>query len=345
MKKLGKNGLAFVAAWSLLILTTPLSLAAPMPEFGNSVQFDKTGPKISVAQLKGKAVLVVFFQSWCGICNEWAPKLIEQVEEEHGNNRSVVLVAIKTDGGGVPAAAEYLKGKGADLSKWCIASDEGAAFHKQVTGKDELWTYALVGADGNIVEQGKAGTSWTSGANSGKYTLASKDLLKKCGKLETLLPPDKVYPPELGKIARLAELGSMSRALSLCISPAQKEIRQDILNVMDTRIRQRMDTLKDPSKDAGTRYESYKELGVMVKECPSVPAAKEAYQLIVLANSTPTIQKEKNAEIAYTTAMLKLQKASKADRVKLLKELEYAGKRYEGTKYGELCKKESQAAQ
>lgn len=83
----------------------------------------------------------------------------------------------------------------------------------------------------------------------------------------------------------------------------------------------------------------------MVKECPSAPAAKEAYALIVTANSTPTIQKEKNAEIAYVTGMQKLQKASKVDRVKFLKELEYAGKRYEGTKYGELCKKESQATQ
>ena len=345
MNMLSKRGFTFLTTLSLLFLTIPQLKAAPMPEFGSSIQFDKTGPSITMAQLKGKAVLVLFFQSWCPICNGWAPKIIKQVEEEHGNNRALALLAIKTDGGGVPGAMQYLKSNGADLSKWCVGNDEGAAFHKQVTGKDELWTYALVGADGNIVEQGKAGSAWTSGPNSGKYTLASKDLLKNCGKVETLLPSEKVYPPDQSKIVRLAEMGNLGRALSLCISPAQKDIKQDILNVMDTRIKQRMDTLKDPSKDTGTRYEAYKDLGVMVKECPSAPAAKEAYTLIVAANSTPTIQKEKNAEIAYVTGMQKLQKASKVDRVKLLKELEYAGKRYEGTKYGELCKKESQATQ
>ena len=350
MVLLCKKKVVVIAVLGVLFLGTVWSKGAAMPEFGKSIQFDKSGPDVTISQLQGKAVLVIFFQSWCGICNRWAPELIKQVQEAHGDNRSLVMIAIKTDGGGVAGAKSYLKSKGADLTKWCIGSDKNAAFYKKVSGGNELWKYTLVGGDGNIVKQGSAGSYWGGGPNKTKYVLASSGLLKRCGKLETVLPADKEYASELSHITRCAELGSLGKALSLCSSAKQrsktrvaaKELEQDILSIIDTRMKSRMEILKDAEKSGGSRYVSYKELSVMVKDLRTVPIAKEANVLLSQARRDPVIQKEIHAETAYIRVKTKLKKASKRDRPRILRELTMIAKKYEGTKYGELAAVESQ---
>ncbi len=48
-----------------LLFCTLLSVfPVEMPEFGPSVAFDKNDPPVTVESLKGKVVLVVFFQEW-----------------------------------------------------------------------------------------------------------------------------------------------------------------------------------------------------------------------------------------------------------------------------------------
>lgn len=335
---------------SIATTTTCLGTGAEMPEFGKSVQFDRSGPSLSMAQLKGKAVLVVFFQSWCGICNGWAPRLLKQVEEAHGAKRSLVLVAIKTDGGGPSEARDYLKSKDADLSLWWVGSDENAAYYKQINPKNDLWGYVLIDASGDIVERGKAGTFWSSGPNKDKYVLAAPDLLKGCGDLETVLPADKEYPTELAGIVRLAEAGCIGKALALCASPgrlsqetavALKDLKQDILLVADTRMRSRMDVLKNSGNEAATRFETYKELDAMVRECPSAAAAREANAVLAQTRADPLIQKEKMAETAYLLTLQKLQKAHARDKPRLLREMEMVSKRHAGTRYGKLAEETS----
>ena len=344
MNKLCTHGFRLVAFFSLLMLAVSRSMGAQMPEFGSSVQFDKAGPEITLSQFRGKAVLIVFFQTDYYIVKEW----FQQMEEAYGDERALVMMLIKTDRRGLPGAPgaiAYLKDRGLDFNKWCVGSDEGAAYFKKVTGKESAtWTYYLLDGAGNVVEQDYPGGYTTTEDNKYKFSLpAKKNLLKKCGKVDSFLPYETVYPPEQAKIVHFAETGSMGKALAMCTTPAQKTLRQDILTAADKRITQRMEVLKDPAKDNATHYEAYKDLIVMVRDCPTAFMVKEASAVLAAANANAAIQKEKNAEIAYIAAMQKLQKAGKADRVKCLKELEYTGKRYEGTKYGELCIKESQA--
>lgn len=345
MSMFGRCWVAIFALLGILFLAGSGLAATPMPEFGKSVQFDNSGPDISISKLKGKAVLVIFFQSWCPIANGWSPSLIKQVQEAHGNSRELVLIAIKTDGGGVAGAKEYLTSRNADMDKWFVGSDEKAAYYQTVRGKDDLWGYALVDGKGEIVRQGQAGMFWTDGPDKDKCVLADKDLLKDCGKLETVLPNDKEYPADLGKVVRLAEMGALGKALALCASggtrsknaTAKNALRQDLLAVAEKRLRGQMDILKDAGQDGGSRYTAYQELTGLVKELGALPTAKEATSLLTKAASDPVIQREKGAETAYLTTLYRMEKASARDRPRRIKELELVAKKYEGTKYGHLA--------
>ncbi len=331
-----------VIAMAILGFLNPVHLwaqARPMAEFGKSVQFDKSWPNPSLLKLKGKAVLVVFFQSWCGICNGWAPDFIKQMEAAHGDNRSLVMIAIKTDGGGLSAATEYFKSKGADMDKWYIGSDKDAAFYLQLVAKTGLWQCTIVGADGNIVRGDGAGAKWASGPNSGQYALANSTLLEGCGTLGTVLPADKVYPSELNQIIRLVELRSFGKALSMCASgsarikdkEALKALKQDILGVADAYAKARLDILKGAGDG---RYDAYKELSAMAPELRDFPVGREVNAVLVKLEKDPAIQKEKMAQGTYWVLRPKLKKAAETARPKIVEEMKLAAEKYKGTKYG-----------
>lgn len=50
---------------------TVFSQTRSAPDFGDSITWSDKGESPSFLNLEGKLVLVVFFQSWCGICNGW----------------------------------------------------------------------------------------------------------------------------------------------------------------------------------------------------------------------------------------------------------------------------------
>lgn len=329
----------------VLFAAASLSSSAVMPEFGNAVQFDNNGPFPVLSRLRGKAVLIIFFQSWCPKCNVWAPTLIKQVQEGHGNDRSVVTMAIKTDGGGLSGALRYLSGIGADLSKWRVGSDANATYYKYVTGGNALWNYVLVGPDGTIVEKAYCGSFYGASPQAGKFTIADKRILKGCGKLKTVLPAEKRYPPSLKPIVDLAEMRYLSKALSLATSAARrtrdreaaKGLKKDILTIVETAIRKQMDVLKDETQDWGSRYEAHKELALIMKGFRTVPSAKEANALLGKTRRDPALVKEKYAEAAYARVARKLRRASARYRQLLAKELDAVAKRHAGTKYGKLA--------
>ncbi len=337
----------FVAIGVLIgfFLATSRAPAAVMPEFGRTVKFDNSGPFPVMSRLRGKAVLVIFFQSWCPKCNEWAPDLIGQVQEAYGSNHAVVTLAIKTDGGRLSDARNYLIGKGGDLRKWRVGTDAGATYYKQLTGSNNLWGYVLVGPDGDIVSRGEAGSQYISGRDKGKFVLATKTPLKKCGKLTTVLPADRQYPSSLNGIVQYAEMGYLGKALSLATSAARgsrdrqgaKKLKEDILAAIEGRIKGQVDILKDETKDWGARYEAHKALTAIVKGLRTVPAAREARALLAKIRTDRAFRKEKSAEAAYVRVARKLPRANARYKRVLANDLEKVAKRYEGTRYGDLA--------
>jgi len=325
-----------LAAWSVSPAAAPV-----MPEFGRAVRFGNNGPFPVLSRMRGKAVLVVFFQSSSAQCNEWAPRLIQEIQESYGNDRSVVTMAIKTDGGGLAGAVEYLRKAGADLSKWRVGSDADARYYKYVTGANELWNYVLVGAEGKIVKKGYSGSLTMKRS----FSIADKSILKECGELKTVLPKDKRYASALKPIVDLAEMRYLSKALSLATSAAKRragrkaaeELKADILKIVETAITKQMDVLIDPTQDWGSRYEAHKQLAALMKEFRTVPSAKEANALLAKTRRDPALLRQKSAETAYARVAKKLPKASARYRKLLAREFDAVAKRHAGTRYGKLA--------
>ncbi len=337
--------LCLVSAFALSALD---GLAAVMPEFGPSVEFDVNDPQTTVAKLKGKAVIVIFFQA-DKAGSAWSGKLIAELQESFGADKAVVLMAIKTDGGGVNAAKTYLTSKGADLDQWVVASDKGAKYSSDLVG-DPLWYYVLVSPEGNIIERGKAGITHNVVIGPNKKTeshfnLANPNILKRCPKRKTVLPADKTYQPPVKKLARLAELGDTAKALALCTAllpkpkerEAATELIADLQPVVEKNVATNTATLNDTAAPSPARYDAFNELSGIMRDLKSHPLAAKIGPVLAKARQDPALQKEARAESIYKALAARLQKATPRDRPRLGKEFEAFAKQFEGTKYGEVA--------
>ncbi len=330
MKTFRKSAAAALTALFLLATAAPLR-ADPMPDFGDSVDFDESTPDLSLSRLKGKGVVIIFFQSWCPVCNEWGPKMLKQVEDTHGANRGLVLVAIKTDGGGVVGARNYLKRAGLDLTRWCVGSDSSAKYYQRVTGANELWDYALVGADGQLAKAADAGTFWMDGPEKNKYVVASSDTVKACGRIGTLLPADRKYPDGSDEAVRLAELGYFGSALK----KAGDELKADIQAAAKKRVKLLIEVMDDKNENGGYRYEAYKDLVVLAKDLRGHAIGREAASACTRGGSDPVIVNEKTAEKAFHRAMDAVIKGGEKKLSKTNNYLKMVADRYKGTAFGD----------
>lgn len=125
------------AGW--LAMSAPLQ-ARQAPPFGDSLTWDTGKEAPALERLRGKSVLIVFFQDWCGICNRWSGDMFRQVGEAYADDPTVALIAIKTDGGSLRDAQDYLKTR-TDLRHWMVAVDENATYYRQATGQNKLYKY------------------------------------------------------------------------------------------------------------------------------------------------------------------------------------------------------------
>jgi hypothetical protein len=324
--------------------------AAVLPDFGPTVQFDPAGPQPTVSKLKGKAVIVLFFQSSDKAGGAWTEQLIQEMQESFATNRSVVLLAMKTDGGGIPAAKGFLSSKGANTDQWLVACDNNAKYSSDIVG-DPTWYYLIVGADSTIIERGKAGVTYhvQIGADKKKrenhYALAKPSIIKPCGKIGTVLPAGKSYAASVAPLVRLAELGDAEKAMLQCAAllnkPKEKqaasELLADLQPIVEKRVSDRVALLGDAAKPSPDRYDAYNDLALMLKDLKTHPLAAKINPALAKARQEPALQKEARADSAYKAIMARVQKATPRDMARLAKELEALAKQFEGTKYGQAA--------
>lgn len=142
----GRDAADLASHWRTL---APVAVGEPVPDFHAE---DLDGGDFTAADLRGKAQLLVFFTSWCGVCSDEMPKY-SALHRELGERFAVVGVNCDREGDQRAIAARYRDGK--DLP-FRILLDHGAlarAFRLSVYPH-----LVLVDAHGQIrwVHQGRA---------------------------------------------------------------------------------------------------------------------------------------------------------------------------------------------
>lgn len=276
------------------------------PAFSSSIGFAKGDPRLSMSGLRGKAVLILFGQSWCPICNGWTPEMLPQIEKAWADHPGVVLLLVKTDGDAA-SGREYLTAHGGDAARWFVAGDADAAWTKQVMGKDELWQYAIIDPSGAIAERGKAGM-FMGGEKAKRFVLATSDALRKsAAAAQRLLPADLALPEALQRAARLAEAGCFPEAIaaSATAQPAdQKTFKAAVLAGAGTRVTQLAAQLAGEGPGRMPAYLALRDLATALKGSEAAKAAADALRGVA---KDPVITRELAAEKAWNGALAKIQ--------------------------------------
>ncbi len=114
--------------------------SGPAPDFALP---DLDGSQVSMKDLRGKAVVLYFWATWCGTCRAEMPKLEKLAEDYRG--RGLVLIGINDEDPRI--ATEYLKTNGHTLRSLV---DRWQDVHKQYRIA-EIPVMILVAPDGRIV--------------------------------------------------------------------------------------------------------------------------------------------------------------------------------------------------
>jgi hypothetical protein len=305
----------------------PVKVGAPVSEIGPSVQFDSNGQqRFALSDFRGKLVVVVYFQSWCGICNGWSPRLFSQIEQAAGDRRDVVLLAVKTDGGGWMGAISYLKTRIADPSRWLIASDREATWYQVSMGTDELYNYMVIGPDGKVVSRGEAGMFYTAGPDKDKFVLPKNlNAFIQQAHPETILPKDKTYHESLKPAVRAAELRQFAIAWQLCAKPSKDaatsaaELKKDLTDWAAERVKALTAVLEDTEAQGEAKLDAYVELRRIADGLSATEPGKTARKAAAAAAKDKAVAKEIQAETEYLALMSKAALAKK-----LVKNAEFA---------------------
>lgn len=293
--------------------------------------------------MAGKSILVIFFQDWCPICNGWSRELFRQITEAYGDDPRVALVAVKTDGGSLNNAVDYLKER-TDVSKWLVALDENSIYYNQAVGLDELYRYIWINPAGIIAESDKAGRS-VAGSEPKIVWLAAPNNQKKMQEGAAPLIADSTsFADELQPAIWFAEhglfLSALKEAATLSSKPELKDdltkLRAVIAEHLDSTITQLTSAVEDATNEY--RYLDYLSLCKIAKDFEKAPqgvAAKNATTKVV---NEAWLQEEEKAFGEYKSIMRRAGRADDERAQKRVKgALEKLAEKYPNTTYGRIA--------
>jgi thiol-disulfide isomerase/thioredoxin len=261
--------------------TWPLVAGEVIKEFGKSVIFSEDGPNIKLQELKGKVVVLVFFQSWCPKCNVWSGEKFKKIEEAFSKDKSILLVAIKTDTNSISDAKDYLKSR-IKFENWIVGIDKGAEFYTKINGSDSLYRYAIINGKGELVENGSVGGNSLPSKKLGEGYFGT-----------TFLPADQKYSSKFSKAILEAEVGSYKNALVTCRSFAKdrealeeaKLLEKNIYLALSEKIANLATTVRDPN--APNRFLAYLDLRNLAENLNGVKIQNEVIIVISEVKKRP----------------------------------------------------------
>lgn len=332
----------------MTLLISPVRAAAP-PPFSSSITWDRGQEGARLEAMEGKSVIVLFFQSWCPICNGWSGEMMKQVEQTYGSDPAVVLVAIKTDGGSMKEAISYLSSR-TNPEKWLVGLDEGATYHRQVTGGDALYDYLWVKPDGSVGEIAKIGTS-VSKPGPKQYWItrdqAQKAMRKDAG---PLIKWEGEIPADLQPAARLAERGNFAKAIAESsklksrsdLATPVGNLQKQIGDLLKQRLEKLSARVEGPNNDR--RYFDYLALRDMERDFSGTPFARSAQTAADKHRSAPWLASEEKAKQGFESIMRKAGRAEDAkDEERIKKALKEFSAEYPETIYGKLASAAAEA--
>ncbi len=333
---------AAMACAASLCMLLPLA-ARQAPPFGDSLTWDTGKESPSLERLRGKSVMMVFFQDWCGICNAWSGDLFRQLGEAYGDDPAVVLIAIKTDGGSIRDAHGYLESR-TELRHWMVAVDENAAYYRQATGQTKLYHYLWVAPDGSVAETGKAGRYYSNEPTK-RFVLAGVETRPKIRKdAVALMSFDPPLSGEFQEAVKLAENGLFLSALG----EASKLSGSGTTRDDSARFRKRIAGLVQASVDhhkkileeeAGEyRYLSYLALRGIERDFGTSSPGMAAREAVAGHSGAGWIAAEEKAESEYKSIM---RRAARADderaKARIDRALEKLAESHPDTVYGRIA--------
>lgn len=341
---------ALILVLSVIFALKMPVVAAPAPPFGSSIEWNTGKESPSLEAMRGKAVLVVFFQSWCPLCNQWSGQMFQSFNEAFKDDPRVVLVALKTDGGSVRDALGYLKGR-VNTDRWLVGTDENATYARQVTGVDRLYTYAWITADGEIGESGKAG-SFVKETSPKQFWAARDEARKKFVQpAKALLAADTQVPEFLRPVLRRAEQGLLATALRELQPLAGKADIKEVASTLRTAIagavqasveRHEASLASAENKD---RYLSYLALLEIEGRFPGSAFAQAAKKATSAHAGAAWVERERIAQKSYESLMRKAGRAGDDERAaaRITKALQEFGAAHSDTVFGRLAAKAEDA--
>lgn len=331
-----------LACAAFLCIQAPL-VAKPAPPFGESLSWDTGRETPSLDRLRGKSVMILFFQEWCGICNGWSGDLFRQLGEAYGEDPGVVLVAIKTDGGTIKDAHEYMKGR-TELRHWMVAVDQNASYYRQSTGQTKLYHYLWIAPDGSIGETGEAGR-YFSGNGGKRFTMAAKETQPKIRKgAKALMAMEPPLSGQLQEAVRLAERSLFLSALAEVGKSAGSEplradaarFRERISGLLTASVEHHKAVLGDASNE--NRYLSFLALSGIERDFGKSPPGVAARQAASAESRSTWVAQEKAAESEYKSIMKRAERADdESAKERIGRALKKLAEEYPGTVYGRMA--------
>ncbi len=311
-----------------LLSAQPSASTAPLPSL-DSVRW--AVPSGSFDVLRGKTVLVLVYATWCPICNGWSGEFFGQLKEAI-QGKPVVVLAINADKS--PAGVErYLTTRGFFAPNVLHGYDP--AMPGRMGFQSNLYYYALIGPDGELLKKGNAGSFFdlpegkkfalpanlAGNNNLGRFNVLSEDMSEEVKAL--------LWPMELGNVSET----SLNKARSKLSAEQKKELYAAIGRFLDGQLQQ----IRDLSEgDVPDRLEAYEKTSVLATMFRATEQSKEAKKLLAEFNRDSQFKRELGAKSFYERS-LNLAAANPARRVALLRSV---AKRFDGTYYGRQAEEE-----